>query len=286
MSEEIGAIVQAIEGLNPESNPFKDYVFPVITAFLSSLLGAFVAYFTIRHQDNVLSVKEKIGAMNDCSLSVENAMTSLVAIKNNYKDGLSNNPIQRALFIKSLVNDISRIEVNISTLSFIVPSKNDVSGQGEKWRSLPRIRSLVGNYNSLIDLWDKRKELERPIKERLVKAYGSNGYAEMNVSQILSGVDSSDFVMLIDLTERAVKYTDELLIESGDFLDKFPKIGEKLISRNNRKKYGPLLAFTSKENKKLQEVFIKTVEVDYLIVADLFGISEEDARKQYESGYE
>ena len=52
MQEEIESIVKAIESLQQESNPFKDYMFPLASGFFSSMLGAGVAYLTLRHQDN------------------------------------------------------------------------------------------------------------------------------------------------------------------------------------------------------------------------------------------
>lgn len=49
MSHEIEPIVHAIESLRQEANPFKDYLFPIITGAFSSLLGFVVAYFTLRY---------------------------------------------------------------------------------------------------------------------------------------------------------------------------------------------------------------------------------------------
>ncbi|HEY9202070.1 MAG TPA: hypothetical protein VIQ81_10775 [Gammaproteobacteria bacterium] len=60
MNEETQALVKAIESLQQEANPFKDYMFPLVTAFFSSLLGAFVAYLTINHQDKMKLEKERV----------------------------------------------------------------------------------------------------------------------------------------------------------------------------------------------------------------------------------
>lgn len=286
MSEEILTLVKAIESLQTKSDIFKDYAFPLLMAFFSTLLGAFVAFFTIRHQDKIGSVKDNISSMNECTLALENAMASLVAVKSNYANELDSHPVQRTLKIKSIVDDLPRIDFKLSSLSYIVPRKDDISSQNEKWRNLPEVRSLIGNYNSLVDIWGKRRELERPIKKKLVKAYGSNAYATISIAEIYSCVDSSEFAILVDLTERAVKYTDDLLIAIDDFLENFPKIGEELISRRHRKLYGPLITFSSNENQRLLAMLTRTKEVDYDYLGSLFGLCAEEARKQYETGYE
>lgn len=74
MNEETKLLVQAIESLRQDSNIFKDYIFPLTTGFFSSLLGAGVAYLTLRHQDNSQVQKERVQSINDWILSAESAI--------------------------------------------------------------------------------------------------------------------------------------------------------------------------------------------------------------------
>jgi len=121
MHDGIESLVQAIESLQQESNPLKDYIFPLVTGFFSSILGAFVAYFTLRHRDRTQLEKERINTVNDWSLLAEGAMSSLIAIKYNYHGKLNNNPFQRTLQIRSLIHSTKKLDKNLSSLSFIIP---------------------------------------------------------------------------------------------------------------------------------------------------------------------
>ena len=57
MNEGTKALVEAITYLKQDSSHFKDYVFPFVTGLFSSLLGAGVAYWIIKHQDECTSSK-------------------------------------------------------------------------------------------------------------------------------------------------------------------------------------------------------------------------------------
>lgn len=246
MQEEIKLLIQAIESLQQESNPFKDYVFPIITGFFSAILGALVAYFTLRHQDNIQLEKERINTVNDWLLLAEGAISSLVAIKSNYHGKLNDNPFQRTLQTRSLIHSTKKLDKNLSSLSFVIPKKEDKKAQTIKWRQLPRIRAMIENYNFIIELWDKRSEIERPIKEQIIKDYTDLAYTEVTRDQIFQSVNPSDFIVLIDLTERAIKFTDDLIIELDDFMTEFPNIGKSLIKDKYIKQYGPIITYTNK----------------------------------------
>ena len=232
MSHEIEPLVHAIESLRQETNPFKDYLFPIITGAFSSLLGFIVAYFTLKYQENTQTQKERIKTINDWMLLAEGASASLVAIKANYHGKLGNNPFQRTLSTRSIIHSTKKLDTNLSSLSFIIPRKEDKKSQEIKWRQLPRIRAMIENYNFIIELWDKRSEIERPIKEKLVKDYGTLAFAEVDRGQIFKSVNPSEFIVLMDLTERAIKYTDDLIIEIKDFMTEFPEVGKSFINKN------------------------------------------------------
>lgn len=286
MQEEIESIVKAIESLQQESNPFKDYIFPIIAGFFSSILGALVAYFTLRHQDRIQLEKERIHTVNDWLLLVEGAMSSLISIKSNYHGNLKSNPFQRTQEVRSLIHSTKNLEKNISSLSFIIPKKDDAKAKEEKWRQLPRIRAMIDNYNFIIELWNKRSELERPIKEKIIKDYAELAYAEVTREQIFKSVSPADFIVLIDLTERAIKFTDDFIVEFNDFMTSFPEVAKSLIKNKYIDQYGPIITYKSDENPKLLALIEKEPEVDYAILADLFGQTVEEVKNEYTTGYE
>ena len=59
MIEETELLVRAIESLRQDENLFKDYIFPIASAFFSALLGAGVAYFTLKYQEDIKIEKRK-----------------------------------------------------------------------------------------------------------------------------------------------------------------------------------------------------------------------------------
>ncbi len=286
MNEETKALVAAISSLKQDPSYFKDYIFPLVTGLFSSLLGAGVAYFTIRHQDNALLQKHRVKAINDWVLSAEGAMQSLISIKQNYHGKLSSNPFQRAMEVRSLIGNTTKLDKDVTDLAFIVPRKDQPDTHNIKWRQIPKIRSMVQNYNLTIDTWNKRAEIDRPIKEQLMRDYGGLAYAHVNKEQIFKSVGAANFTLLIDFTERAIKFTDDLIIEFNDFLNHFPEITKPLITEKYRDRYGPILTFSTGGNEKLENLMKKCVEVDYSILALLFGESEARIKAEYETGYE
>lgn len=286
MSHELEPIVHAIESLRQEANPFKDYLLPIITSAFSSLLGFIVAYFTLRYQENAQTQKERIKAVNDWMLLVEGASTSLITIKANYHGKLGSNPFQRTLSTRSIIHSTKKLDVDLPSLSFIIPRKEDEKSLEIKWRHLPRIRAMIENYNFIIELWNKRSEIERPIKEKLVKEYGKLAFAVVDKEQIFKSVNPADFIVLMDLTERAIKYTDDLIIEMKDFMTEFPEIGKSFISKKSLQNYGPVITYSSEGNKGLLAIIEKSPEVNYQLLAELLGETEEQVRSEYTTGYE
>ncbi len=285
MSEETKLLVEAIESLRQDQNHFKDYIFPLVAGFFSSILGAGVAYLTIRHQDNSQIQKERVQTINDWVLTAESAIQSLISIKQNYHCKLISNPFQRTMEVRSLIGGTSKINKDFTCLSFLVPKKDEPDTQNVKWRQLPRIRAMIQNYNLIVDMWNKREEIERPIKEKIMHDNAGLAFAHVTREQIFSSVGVSNFTVLMDITERAIIFTDDLIIELNDFLVNFPIVGKSLIDKKYRDRYGSILTYSSKENPKLQNLMEKTIEVDYVILAELLGETEERIRAEYKTGY-
>ena len=285
MNEEAELIVKAIESLRPENIWYKDYLFPVVSSFLSAILGAFVAYFTLQYQDKIKSEREKLNICNDWTLAIEGLFQSLIAFKGNYYEKMSRDPFQRALSISSIIGHSPPIDKNVAELSFLVPTKDDPSSQEVKWRSLSRINALISNYNLILQLWEKRNSIERDIREKLISTAGDKAYADLNHEQILDALGKRDVVGLIDLTEKAVHLTDDIIIESNSFLNDFTNTVKSLLNLKLINKYGRLIAFENQENAFLQKLVKKCPELDCSILVNLYGVPEEVIKSQYDNGY-
>lgn len=119
-----------------------------------------------------------------------------------------------------------------------------------------------------------------------MKDYGTLAFAEVNREQIFKSVNPSEFIVLMDLTERAIKYTDDLIIEIKDFMTEFPEIGKSFINKKSLDNYGPVITYSAEGNEKLLTLIKKSPEVDYRMLADLLGETEEQVRSEYTTGYE
>ena len=285
MHEEVKLIVQAIESLKTESNVFKDYIFPIASAFFSSLLGAGIAYFFFRYQEKIKIEKNKMDIVNKWILLAEDAHLNLIAIKQNYQGKLTDLPLQRALTIPHIIFSPQPILEKYSELSFLAP-KNKIQ-ETEKWCNISRIKVMINNYNLLQDLWKKRNEIVRPIQEKLVAQYSNNSVINVTNEEIFVCVSKVDVLSLVDLTERTVNLTDDILIELEDFLTSFPNYAETLIDTKKIKDYGSVLKYLSNNNDPvIVEILKSSPKVNYQLLANLFGIKAEELEKRYKTGYE
>lgn len=285
MNDEALLITQAIESLRDTKSVFHDYLFPIVTGFFSAILGAWVAYWTLRYQENFQLEKEKLQIANKWTISVEGMISSLIAYKQNYFGEVNDDPIKRTLSVRSLINDNTPISDNLAELSFITPNKEDKSSRETKWRSLPRIRGMINNYNLILRIIEIRNEKERPIRELLIANFGNRGVAEMTHEQILSTLEDKGFLGLVDLTEKLIHLIDDILLEANSFLEEFPDVAKSVIDTNKTKRYGRVLSFDAKGNEYIGRLLKKCPEVDYSALAKLYGMKFEEVVNFYDNGY-
>jgi hypothetical protein len=281
--EETELLVKAIEGLKQEPNYIKDYIFPIASALFTSVLGAGIAFFTLRHQEEIQFEKEKMNNANKWTLKIEEARASLIAIKGNYSGELLSDPFQRISAIPTILFHALPIAEDYQDLSFIVPKEGQES---EKWSQITQIRAMVSNYNYILKLWEQRNDLNQAFKVKLLQAHGNNAHMKLSINDVIQAVGRADVVILIDLNERVIKLTDDLIRETDDFLSKFPKYAKSKIKYKRLKKYGSILTFSNNDNKKLLEIIERSPEVDFSPVEDLFGSTAEEINKRHETGYE
>lgn len=287
MSEEATLIVNAIESLRVESNWFKDYLFPIVSVFLSAILGAWVAYFALHHQERIQLEKEKLRICNQWMIRAEGLFQSLMAYKDNYAEEIkiSRHPYDRALNVRFIIGHSKPLDENVANLSFIVPTKDDPSSLDVKWRNLSRISGMIVNYNLILQFWEKRNEIERPLREKLISEHGEKGRVDLSHAQIEEWVEPKDLTSLIDLTEKAIHLTDDLIIESYNFLEEFPDVAKSVINTRKLKKYGYGYVLTPSINENAKSLLKRCPEVDYDILGNIYGMSKEEIQRFYNYGY-
>jgi len=284
--EETALLVKAIDGLSQEPNYFKDYAFPIASAFFTSILGAGIAYLTLRHQEGIQIEKEKMDSSNKWTLQVEEARSNLIAIKGNYHGQLTSLPFQRLSAIPSILFHANSIAEDYQKLSFIVPSKEEKDGDLNKWSQIPRIRSMVSNYNYLLKLWQQRNDMNQEFKEQLLAHHGGKAYATLSLADAVAASSQANMVMLIDLNERVIKLTDDLITELDSFLHDFPNYVKTKIQVKRLKRYGSILTFSNNGNKALLNLIKKSPDADFTSVEVLFGESSDSIRNRHTTGYE
>jgi hypothetical protein len=286
MSQEVELLVSAIESLKQQSDPFKDYIFPIAGAFFTSLLGAGIAFGTLRHQESLEIEKEKMRVTNHWMLLALQAHASLGTIKDNYRECRNENPLTRLGAVPTILLDTEKIRENFSDLSFVVPKRSDSSSTPDKWSNINRIMAMFGNYNNLLSHWKKRNELYEEFKDQLIAQGYGGAQTPIGLNEILQATGRPKLVMLIDLTERVIKLTDDILLEFEDFLLHFPTHAKTLINCKRLKHYGNILTYEHNEDELHLAQLERMPEADFSIVEELFGESAETIRRRHKTGYE
>ncbi|VEL96898.1 hypothetical protein ALT761_01891 [Alteromonas sp. 76-1] len=286
MEDQFKLLIKAIESLKQEPNIFKDYIFPIVSAFLSALFGALIAYFTLKRQESLKIEKEKLDAANKWTLDIQKARSSLIAIKQNYFKDLSSNPTQRVGSVPSIVVKAENIKESYADLGFIVPTEAELKEKNLKWAQIARVDTLVSNFNSLLTMWDLRNRINEEFKQAILNKHGNGAYLKLSLNDALSAFGQPGMVALIDITERCIKLTDHLIIETNDFLENFPDVVEKKINLRRLKKYSQLLKYHHDGNEKFLEMLQLMPETDYSAVTKVFGETEERLKERHRTGYE
>lgn len=286
MHQETQLIVSAIESLQQEPNFFKDYLFPIASAFFTSSLGAVIAYYILNRQEYVQIEKDKMNASNKWTLDIEQARSNLIAIKDNYNGELTDIPLQRVGAIRSILFHAQSIPENFRDLSFIVPKGNKSKTDLPKWSQIPRIRAMISNYNYLLKLWDQRNERNQSFKEIILASIGNKAYAKLTLQEVENAIGKANLVILIDLTERCITLTDDIIVELDSFLSDFPAFAKTKVDTKRLKKYGTIITYSNNGNEALLKLIKKSPTVDYSSVEYLFGETDEVIKKKHKTGYE
>ena len=280
MSSDVELIVNAIEGLH--TNIIKDYILPVGSILISGALGVGVAYYSVDRQEKTKIEIDKIQNINNTLLIAMDVRMSLISIKHNYFDIISNEPIARMLKVPPIILSEREAIINFASLTFLAPDKNE--GEFNKWSSIEYISMIFSNYNSLLKIWSKRNEIIHSLLPRLKPYFGK----PLNYQMLQELIGDSNISLLSDLTEKALHMTDDLLIEINAFLVGFGDIAKTKVEKRVVKKFGNVLSVTlpnSNDFPKAVEIVTRVPEVNYKLLSQLLERPEPELRERYRKIY-
>lgn len=269
-------IAEAILQLKQESNVIKDYIFPIAMALVSSLIGAIVGYRIYLRQEKLTAERRKLDILNKWILIADEIHQSLLATKYNYYGNLTSHPYQRFLAVPSIIGMGQNYQFEYHELVFITDQKET------KWLNVAYLRTLFANYNTLLSMWNIRNEINDKVRIQFFKANNLNiVYADLSDEEIESKINQSDLSCLIDLTERSLRLTDDLIIEFYKFLNEFPAAVSRKIDLNLLKNYGFILHLDLKTNKAIHLLLEECPLPDYKKISKITGRTEEELMARY-----
>lgn len=311
MHHDAQLIAQSILELKQNSDTVKDYLFPVLMSFFSALLGGLCAYYFNQRQERNKNEKENFSVATKIFTSALTALNQLIGIKANYCNLHSTDPIMRALSFPAMILGEDKFSVDLSSMSFIknIPTANKSiyvrwneyikhnilkrkrnhpsdEEMSKSWRNYNRLGACVNNYNYIMDLLKTRSMLDIEIKEKLTDKHTElcqeypMGGMSLPINVILETIDYNSLAKYIDLTEKIICLTDNVLKELDSFVVEFPKIAESNIELSKVGRGVKIIAVKNKRPMYLT-CMKPVVPPDFTIISQITGMSIEEARNRY-----
>lgn len=277
MSSQEQLIANAILQLKQDTNIIKDYVFPIAMAFFTSFIGACAGYFVYLRQERLSAEKKKLEIINKWLLMADEIHQSLLALKSNYHGKLSSHPYQRFLAIPTIIGTNKKYQLDYYELAFITDFDSQI-----KWLNVGYLRTLFANYESLLSIWEIRNEFNDKVRIQFFDTLVENkSYVDLVDSEIELNINQSDLSFLVDLTERAIRLTDDLIQEFFEFFVDFPEAVSKRIDLKLIKNYGKIIIIDIRKNKAIQPLLLDSPLPDYEKISQLSGHSVEEVMARY-----
>ncbi|MBB6522420.1 hypothetical protein [Pseudoteredinibacter isoporae] len=278
MEPELRALLDVLEKSN-STNLVKDYILPLAIVFM----GGVIAHISTSYMRYLDAQKEKIDIANDWILGFQQAFNSLIAIKSNYHNKLTASPLQRAGSFPRTIGSAKKLDLQVSKLSFIAQHTSDFSEIDNNHKNPSYISALQSNYNLLIEILIQRNKLSEEISSSLSKKISPDvSNTTLDLDEIYTEVSPLIFLRYIQLTEQAIKMTDELAIAIHNFLCKFTDICRYAIDTKRVKHYRRIMDVYYDH----LELLNKSPDVDYDALGLLLGISAQLAKEKFVTGYE
>lgn len=303
MSPDAILLAKAIVSLQPSPDYLKEYIFPIVLAFFSALLGGMSAIY-INHKQELKNItKSNFIAANETFVKAHGCLNNLIAIKANYKHITFDEPLYRAFAYPTMLVKKDEVTFNPSTLYFIrpIPTANKPFPENliwhikhrilkmevpspppeellYTWRNVVRISSMFSNYNQIMEFLVTRNELSQLAKDK-ARELGdlSDQQTFLELPKLLGRQLCGGF---IDVTEQAIALTDHVIIELHKFMMEFPAIASSNIELKRIREWGGLPTYTNQ-----QPLFLETIKPmakpNFERLAAYVGISEEEAKARY-----
>ena len=205
-------------------------------------MGGFIGYLGILKRAHEEDEKVKINATNKLLLEAVDCLHNLQAMKHNYQEKLTDDPVQRLHCVPPILMHHRPSNPEFEGLFYLAKSKvlKNYTHQEiqDSFANIPRIKLIFENYNTAFEMWKTRNELARPIFEKIVSGNSSTAVANVYLDDIVRTVGHAKIAQLIDLNEKVLSLTDELLTDFMKLMTELPKISEPLISKKVMEQYG------------------------------------------------
>jgi hypothetical protein len=264
--DDLQILIQAIEKLKPEDSLIKDYIYPIVLAFVSAIMGGFVGYLGILKRSYQEDEKAKINATNKLLLAASDCFHNLLAIKLNYQGKLTDKPLQRLFCVPPILMYHSPFNPEFAGLFFLAKESSKIAKiltpeeMQDSFTNIPRIKLIFENYNTALEMWKTRNELVPPIFKEIVSDHSATGVAKVNFQDVVKSIGYAKIAQLINLNEQVLSITDDLLADLMKLMNELPKIAKPLISKSVMKKYGDIFRFEF--NPQIQATALNRVPVN------------------------
>ncbi|HCZ9037751.1 TPA: hypothetical protein O4F91_004413 [Vibrio alginolyticus] len=279
--ESLENIATAIESV--QSNPFRDYILPVGSVLVSGAVGVFAAYYSVhKHESNKAAISN-IEAVNSILLSTCNARENLIALKGNYCNQIDSHPINRLLVIPPIFFDSNEIYIDAPKLSFLHAGKT--SRNVPKWLNAARINGMFKNYNFLLEIWAKRNEL---YEEHLLPIVCDKHAGQINHQELISELGLGKVAEISDVTEQAIMFTDDMLVEICCFLEAFSTLSKDTVNLKVSRRYREIFEFelpTADISEYAVDMLSLTQALDLSLLTKVLKVPKTEAEQRYQRLY-
>lgn len=289
-TEDATLIVEAINNLKQSPDYFKDYILPLITLILGSIISASLAYFIARRtNDRAESIKmefNKIDATNYFLLQAEFCLQNLINVKEQYFGRLTSNSYQRVLELPPFMDEYSLPRTKpIAELIFLSPKDGEPI---DRWNQLTFINLVFENYDRLVNWIAQRNELRIDLTNSYLVGDMNKAMGPV-MGDFQSGLDylgRDKMVKLIMLTESIINTVDDLILFFDDFVHEFPAIAKGKLKEKMPDGMKTVLDFGGANKNDARNAFKeRSAPLDYRLFAGLSGMELQQAQTFFKSIY-
>ena len=202
---------------------------------------------------------KKIDATNKLILEAITCFHHLLAINDNYRVKLMDDPVQRLSCIPSIIATDRSVEPNFLDLHYL--ARISLEYKHNSPANILYMNMIFLNYNSLMAVWKKRNTEIMPVFQSAVEKYSTNSpSAFLSDDDLINLIGKPKLAQLIGLTEHCIKKTDDCILGFKQIFSELPDIAESQISPEVLNSYGKIFRYSW--NIKESESFLKRIEVD------------------------